>query len=138
MEKVRLVIHPTVDGILQSYCGEEYEGLKEGDTTSVNVMRYDENTGEYNQASFWDMKKDILQKGHWGFCNEKEEIHIWTSAKTTDKQKIRLIAHEIGHTNRPFHNDIEKEEAKAEKYADVTAKAWDLMQQLNRFQGYEE
>ena len=132
-DKLRLVIHPTIDGILQSYCGDTYDTLKEGDTSSFNVMKYDQDKEQYYPAVFDDMKKDIEMRGHWGFCNDKEEIHIWCTPDTPDEKKLRLIAHEIGHTKRPFHKDIEKEEAKAEQYAEVTAKAYDLMQQLNRF-----
>ena len=133
MDKVRLVIHPTVDGILQSYCGDTYDSLKEGDTSSVNVMRYNEDTQEYYNASFDDMKRDIKMKGHWGFCNEKEEIHIWATPETSKRDKLRLIAHEIGHTTRPFHKDIQLEETKAERYAEVAAKAYDLLEQLDGY-----
>ena len=133
MDKIRLIIHPTVEGILQSYCGDSYDSLKDGDTSSVNVMRFDEETQQYFHADFNSMRKEINSKGHWGFCNDKEEIHIWCTAKTTEREKLRLIAHEIGHTQRPYHKNIEEEEAKAERYAEVSAKAFDLMQQLNRF-----
>ena len=134
MDKLRLIIHPTVDGILQSYMGDTYDTIKEGDTSSFNVMRYDQDKEEYFPSGFEDMKEDLEFRGHWGFCNDKQEIHIWTKPDTSEREKLRLIAHEIGHTRRPYHKAIQEEEAKAERYAEVTAKAYDLLQQLNRFQ----
>jgi hypothetical protein len=43
---------------------------------------------------------------------------------------VRLIAHELGHTHRPYHRSSTVEEAKAERYATVATIAFNTMKEM--------
>lgn len=75
--------------------------------------------------------KERRKEGTWGFCRNKKEIHVWVDKKVASKRSIvRLLAHEIGHKQRPFHRLSSKEEDKAESYAAVALTAYDIMEHL--------
>ena len=78
----------------------------------------------------WPMSRVLRSRrktGTWGFCHDKREIHIWVAKWAKKRSVIRLLAHEIGHTIRPYHRSSSDEESKAEQYADVAQMAFDVM-----------
>lgn len=81
----------------------------------------------------WGMRRMIRcrkKEGTWGFCEDKGDIHVWVDKHTQPKKIVRMIAHEIGHKQRPFKRDIFAEERKAEVYADVALTAFEIMEEI--------
>ncbi len=81
----------------------------------------------------WSMRRVLRNRrkiGTWGFCHNKKEIHIWISDHATPKSILKLIAHEIGHMQRPFKKKSILEEKKAMVYADVALTAFEIMEKL--------
>lgn len=83
----------------------------------------------------WGMRRCIRNRkkaGTWGWLQNKEIIHVWIADHATEEKIIRLLAHELGHMQNPRHRQSQKEEEKAEKYADVALNAFTLMQHLKK------
>jgi len=76
----------------------------------------------------------MLERKVWGWLEDKHTIHIWVDKSATPKQVIRVLAHELGHSHRPFHRNDSKEEQKAALYAEVAETAFDMMGDLVRKQ----
>lgn len=73
----------------------------------------------------------VIEKNKvWAWIEDKHIIHIWHDKEADQQEIISTLAHEIGHSYRPFHRDRHKEEIKAEKFADVAAQAFYLMNNL--------
>jgi hypothetical protein len=71
----------------------------------------------------------IKKRPVWGWVEDKRTLHLFIRKRASFRQVLRLVAHELGHTRRPFHRSV-KEEQKAEKYAEVATDALDIAQQL--------
>lgn len=81
----------------------------------------------------WPMTRVLRirrKRGTWGFCRDKKEIHIWIGINAKKKSIIRLLAHEIGHTKRPYKRIKELEEDKAEVYAEVARMSFEMMEYI--------
>jgi hypothetical protein len=77
----------------------------------------------------------LLVRGSWGYMtrevdNNPYQIHIWIDVKKASfEEALRLLAHEIGHCQAPFH-DVRKEEMKAGLYEKVTLSAYKLVSDM--------
>jgi len=62
--------------------------------------------------------------------NNPYQIHIWIDIKKASFEEVlRLLAHEIGHCQAPFH-DRRKEEMKAGLYEKVALSAYSLVNDM--------
>ena len=77
-----------------------------------------------------DAIKRHKKEGCWGWVENKDTIHLWVGKKCSSENLIRLIAHELGHMNRPFHRSL-IEEQKAERYAAVAQLSLIIMGDVN-------
>ena len=66
----------------------------------------------------------------WAWLNNNTEIHIWIGEMADPVDIIGTLAHEIGHAYRPHHRCDFKDEQKANKYEEVTAVAFNIMNDL--------
>lgn len=67
----------------------------------------------------------------WGFANfDTKTIHLWVGYGCTRDHLISLLAHELGHMERPRPRDKQKEEAKAITFARVALTAHKMMVEL--------
>ena len=87
--------------------------------------------GEQHSQSTREAISTILKERKvWGWVEEKSIVHLRKDEEATQKEILNVLAHEIGHTHRPYHKDSFKEEQKAEKYAEVATLAFDMMNSL--------
>ena len=69
----------------------------------------------------------------WGWADKgkgKREVHVWIGKRATLDDVGKLLAHEIGHLERPFHYTRFAEETKAAKYERVAEIALEAAQEL--------
>lgn len=76
-----------------------------------------------------DAIKDIRKLSAWGWVEGKETIHLFVRKSAKLKDVISLLAHEVGHTRRPFHKSV-IEEKKACIFAEVARCAFDLSTEI--------
>lgn len=84
--------------------------------------------GRYRVWSMSRVLRNRRKTGTWGFCRGKKEIHVWIGNNAKKESIISLLAHEIGHTKRPYRRTRELEESKAETYAEVAKIAFEMME----------
>lgn len=92
------------------------------------------------KRTVWNMRRMIRirkKTGAWGFCREKGDIYVWIAPHATPLQIIRLLAHELGHKQRPFKRDRIAEEIKADRYEAVAGEAYELMELLKDYYAKE-
>ena len=78
----------------------------------------------------WPIRRLIRVRkkwGTWGWCEQKKTIHVWISPEAEEHKIIELLAHELGHTEKPFHKTMQKEETKACRYAVIAQRAYKMM-----------
>jgi hypothetical protein len=64
----------------------------------------------------------IRSRGCWGWCEGKKVIHLWFTRKAKFEDVISLIAHELGHIQKPWGTRA-KEEKKANLFEFVARDA---------------
>lgn len=74
----------------------------------------------YRKAGVFGFSKCIIGE------DDSKEIHLWIGKKTSMSSAMNLIAHEVGHHQRPFHRALKDEEHKAEMYGNVAHTACDI------------
>ena len=125
---IQFILYDTLFECMASYFDCEVSEIKE----QKGVWEWADYDGKKHSVSMEDAINDILSNGKtWGWVENKKRIHFWKDKSATKKQIIRTLAHELGHTHRPFHRDTFKEEQKAEKYAEVAETAYDIMGEIN-------
>jgi uncharacterized protein YjaZ len=73
----------------------------------------------------------IKKRNAWGWVENKEIIHIFIKKKAPMLEVVEMLAHEIGHLQRPFHKSL-KEEKKANLYAKVAVTALAIALELKK------
>jgi len=77
-----------------------------------------------------DALSHIMKKNCWSWVDDKEIIHIWYAPEVERYTLISVLAHELGHIERPYHRDRFAEEQKAAKYERVAETAMDIARDL--------
>lgn len=71
------------------------------------------------------------EAGALAFVDNKEKTYIWFDRnKITKERLIAILGHELGHLQRPYRKEREKEEAKAEVHSQVAVVAFTIAEQL--------
>lgn len=119
--KLSLMIYATPEEIVEAFYGplDQIESIGGFDGDGVNYT-----------LSVEDMLTSVRKMGCWGFCDNKTCIHVWFAADVDIKDLIRLLAHERGHSLRPFLRDSAAEERKAGKYEEAAVFAFEIAQEL--------
>ena len=113
-EKIDIHLYPTARSCLKAFfCGEAPEKVGKFTGYEVDGTRY-RMSGKKFLAT---IKK---HRTCWGFCRKKTEIHVWVSKRAKLVDVVALIAHERGHTLRPYYPH-RKEEMKAGRYEDMAS-----------------
>ena len=86
--------------------------------------------GEHSMSMKEAISKILSDSEVWGWLEDKETLHIWFDENVSSKKLLGVIAHEIGHSCRPFHRYAIKEEQKANMYEMVAGMAFDIMNNL--------
>lgn len=115
-----------------------HDTLEEAMDECVKVMG-DENTrirGFTANGEFYDYEKESIIDvyrggGVFGFVVDKKHIHLWFNKEIVGMERlIAIIAHELGHIQRPYHRRGEFEEKKAEVFSHVALVAYGAAKEL--------
>ena len=125
---ITLVRYETLNELIEEHYQMPFEELAGGE-----VCGGDGNGGEY-KLSFEEMIENISEMGCYGFACKKKgenEIHFWVNKETVDPVDfLGMIAHEKGHTMRPWKRDPLQEEARAERYGDTASFAFQIAKDI--------
>lgn len=126
-EDLRVIRYDNLLDCMAEYLGCEVSEVEDQDGTWI----WGDWMGNERSMSMKDAIARILSDDDiWGWLEGKEIIHIWFEKDIDPKKLIGVIAHEIGHSCRPFHRDTVKEEQKACMYQMVAGVAFDVMNDL--------
>jgi hypothetical protein len=112
-------------------CLAAYHGCKPSEVPISGRWEFADRDGKVLKVSARRCYRHIIQTGCWGFCEDKGVLHLWVSRRAKPKSVMALIAHEVGHCQKPFLNRS-KEEMKAAKYEHVCEVAFDIFQRMMR------
>jgi Zn-dependent peptidase ImmA (M78 family) len=112
--KIKYKFYKTFKDIFCAYWGIKKSELKEAKCNFFHK----------NELLTYEEIEENLGNSAWGFYSKQipNTIHIWWNGKNK-RELLETIAHEIGHAvGKPYKN-LEKEEKRADLYADVTLEA---------------
>ena len=72
----------------------------------------------------------IKRRTCWGWTEDKKVIHVWIGKRATLVDIVGLLAHEMGHIQRPFRANVYDEEQKAAIYASVALGALSAAEEM--------
>ena len=124
MDKIKIVRYETLKECLEAL-GVDPDTKGYWEWADANGTRHKE---RYGKAI------DKIRKFKcWGWADKgygKREVHVWIGKRATLKDVVSLLAHEMGHLERPFHDTRFAEETKAAKYERVAFNALGAAQEL--------
>lgn len=85
------------------------------------------------RETVWPIRRVIRNRkkiGTWGWAENKKAIHVWITKEASMQSVIHLVAHELGHLERPYRMDKFEEERKAVKYSEVATLAFEISEDL--------
>jgi hypothetical protein len=126
MEKIEIKRHETIDDCLAAHFHCSVDELDQID----GEWRWAEADGEHHVQGVQESLVDIRKRDCWGWVENKHRIHVWYAKNVDIRNLFALFAHEIGHLERPYHNDNYVEEQKARKYERVALTTLDIMYDL--------
>lgn len=94
------------------------------------IWQWSDAHGTHHESSMKDAIALILQDLVWGWVEDKHILHVWTSDQATPEHILNMLAHEMGHTRRPWHRDTFLEEQKACGHALVAVTAFQIMNEF--------
>jgi len=117
-ERVPIIVYDSAQECLEAYlgCPLEQAGSMEG--YNSKGIRYSYSPEEALER--------IKKKRCWGFCSDKEALHLWKDESCDVGTFIELIAHERGHMCRPHHRSQDLEEIKANQYGEIARFAYEV------------
>ena len=73
-----------------------------------------------------------MEEGYWGFVKGEKSVHLWIDKgkKSFKDVLIYLVAHEIGHTIKPFYKRASDEEIKATRYEEFVELAYRVTEKI--------
>lgn len=119
-------------------CFEAHLGCK---LSEIGEMGGFDGDGREYKFSPEEAMENMIETGCWGFCDEKLTIpvlHVWCSPKCQMDNLIHLLAHERGHTLKPWHRKPEREEVKAERYGETARFAYQVALSIRELLGADE
>lgn len=124
MKKINFVRYPSINECLAAYyrCGVDQ-------IPTTGFWEYKDADGKYHKTSQKKALKSIRARAAWGWVEKKRTVHFYCKKNVSMRQLIRLFAHEIGHTKRPWHKSLQ-EEKKACLYGDVAMMAYDVAKEV--------
>jgi len=98
--------------------------------TRGNWEGYDRN-GRKVRRSMKEVLRLHRDRGCWGWVEHHRTLHLWVSRKASFSEAVALVAHELGHLERPWGHGS-REEKKAARYEAVAQNAVDLLAVLRK------
>ena len=100
-------------------CLAEYFGCKPAEVPKRGHWHWTDMDGKRHKDTMAKTMRRMRNRGCWGWCEGKAKIHVWINSRCKPIDAIALIAHEIGHTQKPFRVTSDAEERKANTYESV-------------------
>lgn len=100
------------------------EAFFERDIDKVKICKGYDDEGNPWKCTSDEFLKYIRKNGCWAFIDLDNTIHIWHRKNTSIEKLVELLAHELGHTQRPYKYDLKEEEIKAGKYSHTARYAY--------------
>src|SRR3990170_330521 len=97
---IEIIRHPTLKSCLKEY------GL---DPNSKGYWEWADADGTKHRTKKGTAYSSIQKRKCWGWTEDKKRIHVWIGKKANLLDIVDLLAHEFGHTNRPFYRDVFQE-----------------------------
>jgi hypothetical protein len=124
---LKVIRYETLLECMAAFLGCEVSEVEDRDGTWI----WGDWAGKEHRMSMKEAISKILSDDEiWGWLEDKEIMHLWFEEGVDSKKLIGVIAHEIGHTCRPFHRGAVREEQKACMYGMVAGVAFDIMNDL--------
>lgn len=125
LANVKLVKHETIKSILAAHYNEPEQKVYD---VKITADLFD---GTSRNMTVGEEAKAIENMGLWGFAlTEENEIHYWIGNDNKKEDLVFFIAHELGHLVGEEDADDMHEEFRADSYAYVALKAFELAASL--------
>ena len=103
-------------------CLAAYHGCGPSEIPLPGVWIYYDRKGNQRRHRYKECYESILKRGCWAWCENKSTLHLWISRRAKFADAIGLIAHEVGHCQKPYLR-FGREETKAARYEYVAQEA---------------
>lgn len=118
---VHVCRHDTLESCMAGFfnCGES-------ELLGMPKFEFEDSKGRF---TVWPVRRVLRvrkKRGTWGWVENKGDIHIWVAPHAPFIKVLRLLAHELGHKERPYFKASITEERKAEQFADVAMMAYTI------------
>ena len=124
-KEIDIITYKTINDCLAAFYGIDKKELSEVDG---HFEWKDCNGREFTMEAQKAIQM-IRKKKVWGWVEGKKTIHAFIRKSASLRDIIELLAHEVGHMQRPFYRSL-KEEQKANIYEEVAVCAFDIATQL--------
>jgi len=124
---IQLVVYDTLINCMAAYLECEISEVEKAE----GFWEWADWDGEKHSMPMQEAITEIKENNTWGWLEDKHIMHVWIGREAEPKEIIELLAHELGHSHRPYHKDTFKEEQKAGKYAEVAGTAYEMMCEIN-------
>lgn len=112
-------------------CMAAYFHCRPKDLPRCGSWTWHDQRGKRHYERIQTSMKHSRQRGHWGWCEKKHILHLWTGRRAGLGGIITLVAHELGHCRKPFLPP-QGEEMKAGRYEAVARAAFDIAKDLRK------
>ena len=120
-----VIRHATLRACMAAFLDCEADEVEDQDGTWI----WGDVDGEHSMP-MKEAISTILSFRVWGWLEGKDTMHIWFAKNVDHKRLLQVIAHEVGHSYRPWHRDTVLEEQKADLYGVVAGQAFQIMDDL--------
>jgi len=116
-------VYQDLSDLLRSY----FRGLNSDDVKGYDGKR--EEVYKYTAENLFAL---LVEEGYWGFVKGEKSVHLWIDKgkKSFKDVLIYLVAHEIGHTIKPFYKRASDEEIKATRYEEFVELAYRVTEKI--------
>lgn len=120
-----VIRHKTLRDCMADFLDCEVTEVEDQDGTWI----WGDHDGEHSMPMKEAVSK-ILSSRVWAWLGDKDTMHLWFAKNVDPKRLTAVIAHELGHSERPWHRDTIQEEQKASRYERVAGTAFEIMSDL--------
>lgn len=124
LTEIQLVRYPSINECLASFFRCSVDQIPMG-----GFWEWQEADGSKHKMKQAEALSLIKKRSVWGWVEGKRIIHFYARKNASMSQLVRMLAHEIGHTQKPYHRTI-AEEMKANKYGLVAMTAFEIAQRI--------
>jgi len=118
-EGITFFIYSNPKDLLKSY----FRG-----TRGNKIAIYHQYEGKKHIYSKEDWLDALHEDGFWAYLRG-DVVHLWFDKSADFKDVLGLVAHELGHLEKPYYGFI-REEKKACRYSDIAELAYEITERV--------